>query len=169
MITGWIGLESVLLPILITHQNSIWFWLLSRNFLLCFISVHSCITINETSVFITMEFSGWYIFDQDQNDEIQWRMLCRQKILKVWHPELLMKYLSQWQSFVFIMSDTNPHYSSVHLWNDYRAVCDVFYTKVSCCDLSLIWLLILPSSCYTFPCILLGRIWYCIKITASNW
>ena len=106
MITGWIGLESVLLPILITHQNSIWFWLLSRNFLLCFISVHSCITINETSVFITMEFSGWYIFDQDQNDEIQWRMLCRQKILKVWHPELLMKYLSQWQNFVFIMSDT---------------------------------------------------------------
>ena len=47
MITGWIGLESVLLPILITHQNSIWFWLLSRNFLLCFISVHSCITINQ--------------------------------------------------------------------------------------------------------------------------
>ena len=121
MITGWIGLESVLLPILITHQNSIWFWLLSRNFLLYFISVHSCITINETSVFITMEFSGWYIFYQDQNDEIQWRMLCRQKILKVWHPELLMKSLSQWQNFVFIMSDTNSHYSCVHLWNDYRA------------------------------------------------
>ena len=32
-----------------------------------------------------------------------------------------------------------------------------------------IWLLILPSSCYTFPCKLVMRIWYQMKITTSTW
>ena len=33
----------------------------------------------------------------------------------------------------------------------------------------LIWLLILPSSCSTFPCILVTRIWCLIKITTPTW
>ena len=32
-----------------------------------------------------------------------------------------------------------------------------------------IWLLILPSSCYTIPCKLVARIWWKIKIKTSTW
>ena len=34
---------------------------------------------------------------------------------------------------------------------------------------SMIWLLILPSSCYIFPCKLVMRIWCQIKITTLAW
>ena len=34
---------------------------------------------------------------------------------------------------------------------------------------SMIWLLILPSSCYIFPCKLVTRIWCQIKITTLAW
>ena len=32
-----------------------------------------------------------------------------------------------------------------------------------------IWLLILPSSCYTFPCKLVTRIWHSIKVISFTW
>ena len=32
-----------------------------------------------------------------------------------------------------------------------------------------IWLLILPSSCYTFPCKLITRIWCSIKVISCTW
>ena len=33
----------------------------------------------------------------------------------------------------------------------------------------MIWLSILTSHCYTFPCKLVARIWYYTKITTSTW
>ena len=174
MITGWIGLESVLLPILITHQNSIWFWLLSRNFLLCFISFHSCITINQMKHQFSSQWSSvadifliriieWWDTVKDVMQTKNFKGVTSRTFDEIFISVTEFCLHNEWHKF------TLQECPSVEWLQSWEIVCDVFYTKVSRCDLTLIWLLILPSSCYTFPCILLGRIWYYIKITASNW
>ena len=82
-----------------------------------------------------------------------------------WLLRFAVMLLATWHKYHSILG--SPFNTSYNIKKVYWV--SLYGTRARLSSLTLkMWLLILPSSCYTFPCKLVKRIWYYTKITNST-